>query len=87
MGSEAGRRSIAAGSRVDEGREGEQRIVLIRLGRNMRDGRGGLAGRLPVANCLRRSESVIAWSRGLVRGATVLGRHSRQGIAGGGGVV
>ena len=78
MGSEAGRRSIAAGSRVDEGRKGEQRIVLLRLGRNMRDGGGGLARLLPVANGLRRIASLIAWSRGLVRGATVLGRHSRQ---------
>ena len=40
------RSRIAPRVRVDEGREGEEGIVILRLGRDMRDGGGGLAGEL-----------------------------------------
>ena len=40
---EVGRDRIAARGLVEEGRKGEEGIVLLRLGRDMRNGRGGLA--------------------------------------------
>ena len=59
MGSEAGRRSIEAALLMDEGRKGEQRIVLLRLGRDMR-------GVEASAETARSATAEVAW-RGMAR--------------------